>query len=112
MKIYRVRTFSKLEEEIESELPLPGKSNSNTGFWTTKLECALKIWHDRNRDWLLLTNGGTRARIVETDIENVIIDHDFEKYKNGHNDEYDKGEIFVKEVIDESKVKVVEIESV
>ena len=105
MKIYRVRTFSDTEQQIESTINLPGWRNSNTGFWTTKLDCALRIWQDRNKSCFLYNGGGgTWAGIVETDITNVVT-ADSSTYKTSHDDRYDDGEIFVVAVKDETKIK-------
>lgn len=106
MKIYRVRTFSNVEEKIESTINLPGWRNSNTGFWTTNLDCATRIWRDRNKSCILYNGGGgTWAGIVETDITNVVVTDDITKYKSSHDDRYDEGEIFVVAVKDETKIK-------
>ena len=108
MKIYRVRTFSDSEQKIEGTVNLPGWRNSNTGFWTTKPECAIQIWKDRNEACYLYSGGGTWSRIVETDISNVVT-ADPGKYKTSHDDRYDDGEIFVVAVKDETKIRKIRI---
>lgn len=107
MKIYRVRTFSESEQRIESQINLPGWRNSNTGFWTSNLNSAINIWRDRNEACFLYSGGGTWARIIETDISNVVT-ADSAPYKSSHNDRYDDGEIFVVAIKDEKKIKKIE----
>ena len=107
MKIYRVRTFSDTEQRVEGLINLPGWRNSNTGFWTTKLDCAIRLWKDRNEACYLYSGGGTWSRIVETDISNVVT-ADPGPYKTSHDARYDDGEIFVVAVKDEKKVKKIE----
>ena len=104
MKIYRVRTFSESEQRVEGLINLPGWRNSNTGFWTSDLNCAIRLWKDRNEACYLYSGGGTWARIIETDISNVVT-ADPGPYKTSHDARYDDGEIFVVAVIDEKKVK-------
>jgi len=105
MKIYRVRTFSESEQRIEALINLPGWRNSNIGFWTTKLDCAIRLWKDRNEACYLYGGGGkTWAGIVETNIINVVT-ADPSTYKTSHDDRYDEGEIFIVAVKDETKIK-------
>lgn len=108
MKIYRVRTFSDTEQHIESTINLPGWRNSNTGFWTRNLSCAINIWRDRNEACYLHSGGGTWARIVETDISNVVTANPA-PHKTSHDDRYDDGEIFVVAVKDETKIRKIRI---
>ena len=105
MKIYRVRTFSESEQRVEGLINLPGWRNSNTGFWTSDLNCAIRLWKDRNEACYLYSGGGTWARIIETDISNVVTADDPSKYKSSHDTRYDDGEIFVVAIKDEKKIK-------
>lgn len=108
MKIYRVRTFSESEQRVEGLINLPGWRNSNTGFWTSNLNSAINIWQDRNEACFLYSGGGTWARIIETDISNVVTADDPSKYKSSHDARYDDGEIFVVAIKDETKIKKLE----
>lgn len=108
MKIYRVCTLSKVDEKIEASIGnLPGWRNSFTGFWTTSFQEAKSLLDARNEAAVAATNGLSWSVIVETDIENVVIDDDHEKYKVSHDSKYDSHELFVLKIRDESKIKLV-----
>lgn len=103
--IYRVMTPDELSSEAEKFFNLPGGNCSYTGFWTTSKECAENIMDARiNMAWET-SNGGTRSIIVATTIDNVVVDNSLiDQKKTGHDDRYDKNEIFVTEIVDESKI--------
>ncbi|HFD2052231.1 TPA: hypothetical protein ACF2DE_002962 [Clostridium perfringens] len=107
MKIYRVCMLQEIDAKIESRINLPGGKFGYTGFWTTNIECAKKIKTTRDKICTWEINGGDSwASIVQTTLDNVDINPDFKKYKSGHDNEYDDGELFVKSIKDENLIKI------
>lgn len=84
-----------------------GQSKKETGFWSTKKECIINLINEINNTLSEITGGGymwgDEVIILQTELNNVETDS-IEKYKSGHTPKFDDGEIFVKEIIDLTKI--------
>lgn len=111
MQIYRVCVLTQTQEDCEAylNLNLPGGRYGLTGFWTHSIKCAKALLEDRNDMAVLIGNGLSWSKIVCTTLDNVVIDNSLIKEKKtGHDDRYDKEEVFVVKIKDENKVKILE----
>lgn len=72
-----------------------------TGFWISHLECAIKIYTDRFNSCAAYYGGGTYSRIYRIKKSAVITTEIEKEKKNGHNDDYDRDEVFVIQLLEE-----------
>lgn len=99
MKIYRIINP---KGEPWNSGSLPGNNSTLTGFWTPHLECALNLLIDINEEALIQCGGYSWCKLLSTTLDNVTTDKI--PFKSGDNERYDKDEIFVVTIKDESKV--------
>lgn len=111
MKIYRVLLHPNLwdnDEEVEIFYPI-GCSKTYTGFFTTSIEDAKNILNFLNESYLLDTafqEDKYPSIIIETEMKNVVIEEEFEHLKTYNNPRFDQNELFVKEVKNLTKLKL------
>lgn len=98
MYLYRVCFPSHISPRWE-DLPLPGGSNTMTGYWTPHLDCAAAIYRSR-ADWCeAYLGGGTYARVYRIPVELAVLGSP--AHKTGHYDGFDRDEVFVARLIGE-----------
>lgn len=99
-KVYRI-----INEEGILHSNLPGNNPGFTGFWSESIMDARELLLANNQCALEECGGYSWCRLISTSLDNVVLDDSLAKTKkSGHSDLYDSNEVFVKEVIDTSKI--------
>ncbi len=98
MYLYRVCLPPEVNPAWE-DLPMPGGNNTFTGFWTPHIQCAKDILSARKRACIVEFGAGTYAQLYRIRRDEVVIGNVPEGAKTGHDDDYDKDEVFVTKVL-------------
>ena len=108
-EIYRVildPKFWENDDDVEIFYPI-GCSKTFTGFFTRSLKDALNILEFLHESYSLETNFRFEkypSVIIKTELSNVITNENFKHLKTDNNSLFDKKELFVEKIKDESKL--------